>query len=173
MKNLGLLLIFATGIRIGELAALQWKDVDFKKKCINISATEVRYDGEHTIKDSPKSEAGIRTVYIPDNWMYVLQELRRLNAFGDYIFVESGEKIKTYQFRNRIYKVCDAVGIERKSPHKIRKTYASRLKRAGVDDEMITSLMGHVDIKVTEDHYLFDVNDEIEKQRILSRICAI
>jgi len=85
LLNLGLLLLFKTGLRIGELTSLNKEDIH--EKHIHISKTETIYkdkDGKthYDIKMVPKTEAGIRDVIIPDNCMWILDKIRRLCPFG-------------------------------------------------------------------------------------------
>ena len=156
VTNLGLLLTFFTGIRVGELSALKWSDFDGCS--IKIQRTETRYKDNYgkyvyEIKDSPKTKAGVREVVIPPKCMWVIQKIRLRNPFDEYMFEKNGDRIKTYSFRKRLYSICDKAGISRKSPHKIRKTYASILLDDQVSEKLITDLMGHTNIQCTNQFY--------------------
>lgn len=83
-KNIGILLMFATGIRVGELVALK-HDV-FDGNTIKIRRTETRYLGEdkkyvYDIKEFPKSEAGVRTVIIPKDYEWLCAKELSKNNF--------------------------------------------------------------------------------------------
>lgn len=69
---------------------------------------------------------GIREVIIPPKCTWIMQKIRMKNPFGEYMFEKEETRIKTYSFRKRLYGICDKIGIERKSPHKIRKTYEKK-----------------------------------------------
>lgn len=172
--NLGILLMFLTGIRVGEMVAL--KHSDFDGNICKIQRTETRYSPEkgsevYVVKDFPKTAAGIRTVIIPDSYDWVAKKIRALNPFGEYIFVSrTGHRISTPAVRKRVYKICDALGIKRKSPHKIRKTYGSILLDNSIDKKLITDLMGHTDIVCTETYYHKNRRSLIRKSEILSDI---
>lgn len=93
LKNLGILLMFLTGIRVGELVAL--KHSDFDGNTFRIRRTETKYVDEngkyvYGIKDFPKSEAGVRTVIIPKTYSWVANKLRLFNPFGEYILWKMG-----------------------------------------------------------------------------------
>lgn len=108
--NLGILMMFVTGVRVGELVAFRWSDVD--SIGINIRRTESCYKDKkgtsiYTIKEYPKLEAGIRTAIIPRDYMWIIKELRRLNPFGEYIFVKSDNRITTKQVRRRLDYLCE------------------------------------------------------------------
>ncbi len=172
MVNLGLLLIFKTGLRVGELAGL--KNVDVKNGVIHVNRTEISHKGSdgamvYEVRDFPKTDAGIREVILPDNYEWILRKIRVLNPFGEYLFEKDGERIRTYVFRNRLYTVCKKAEAKRKSPHKARKTYGSILIDSGVPESTVINQMGHTDIKTTKQHYyknrrsVVQIKDEINK----------
>lgn len=83
--NIGILLMFVTGIRIGELVGL--KHEDFEQNTFKIRRTETRYKNEDDhyvteIKDFPKSQAGVRTVIVPKDYEWLCRKIRLLNPFG-------------------------------------------------------------------------------------------
>lgn len=82
-----------------------------------------------------------------------MNKLKSINPFGEYVFTENGERLKTASIRRRMYRICDKLSIVRKSPHKARKTYGSILLGNNIDKRLITELMGHTDIACTENHY--------------------
>lgn len=171
--NLGLLLMFFTGIRVGELAGLKWSD--FHGNSIKIKRTETRYRNEggkyvYGIKESTKTEAGIREVIIPPQCMWIIKRIRCINPFGEYMFEKNGNRLKTYSYRKRLYRVCDQVGIPRRSPHKIRKTYASILLDNHVSEKVIIDLMGHTDIQCTNRYYGRNRKTNEKKAEILNNI---
>lgn len=176
MKNLGLLLLFMTGLRIGELCVLQNQDIDGCK--IHINKTETIYkakDGIHyDIKETPKTQAGVRTVILPDRYKWILDRIKRLNPFGEYLFMEHGKRIRSYQFRTRLYTNCKKLDIVVKSPHKVRKTYGTRLyDNNKIPKSLILQQMGHTDISCLEKHYYFNRMNESEKEKIINEIIAI
>lgn len=173
LTNMGLLLMFFTGIRVGELAGLKWSD--FHENSIRIQRTETRCrneDGKYVygIKESPKTEAGIREVIIPTQCMWLIKKVRCINPFGEYMFEKSGNRVKTYSYRKRLYHICDQVGIPRRSPHKIRKTYASILLDNHVSEKVIIDLMGHTDIQCTNRYYGRNRKTNEKKAEILNSI---
>lgn len=173
VKNLGILLMFLTGIRVGELVAL--KHSDFNSTFFTIQRTETRIpDGEHgytyEIKNAPKTTAGQRTVIIPEGYAWVAQKIKACNPFEEYIFVENGKRCTTNCIRSRMKRVCKHLGIVPKSPHKARKTYGSILLDNGIDNRLITDVMGHTNITCTEGHYHWNRKSIERKSGILSSI---
>lgn len=173
-QNLGILFMFVTGIRVGELVALR-HDV-FDGNAFKIRRTETRYLGEdkkyvYEIKEYPKTEAGVRTVVVPDDYAWLCSKIRMLNPFGEYVFVDStGKRMTTNCMRSRLRRICSKLGIYHKSPHKIRKTYGTILFDNNVDNRLILDQMGHADVIVGETHYHRNRKTIEKKSYILSSI---
>lgn len=174
--NLGILLMFMTGIRVGELVALKWEC--FKPDVIYIRRTETRYkegDGPYkcAIKDFPKTQAGWRAVVIPQAYQWIYDAFRNLNAGieSEYIMVrEDGSRLNTNCMRHRMYRVCKEVGILPRSPHKIRKTYCSILSDYKVSEKLIIDQMGHTSILISNQFYNRNRQKLAEKEKIISAI---
>ena len=166
VANYGILLVFQTGLREGELAALKYEDVD---GCIlNVRRQEVRYKDENGVMINEvvpyaKTEAGERGVILTDNALETIKKIRRLNPFGEYMMMQDGKKIHKISFNDYLYKACDALGIERRSMHKIRKTYGTMLIDSGADDSTVMEQMGHSDITTTRKFYYFSNKSQAEK----------
>lgn len=174
--NLGIFLLFKTGLRIGELAAL--KKTDITQNIIHISKTEIRYNDDagnivYEVRDSPKTEAGIRDVVVPDSGIRILNRIRLLNPFGEYLFERRGKRIRTYVFRERLRNICRKLDITMKSPHKIRKTYGSILIDNNVQESLVINQMGHTDIKTTKKHYYRNRMNYTEKKNIINHVADL
>lgn len=174
--NLGLLLLFKSGMRVGELAAL--KKCDISGNVIHVQRTEVCYNDDNgkrvfEVRDFPKTEAGIREVVIPDKSVWILQKIHSMNPFGEYLFERNGKRIKASTYRTRLWTVCKKTGVVRKSPHKIRKTYGSILIDNGVNESVIISQMGHTDIKTTKEFYYKNRKTIEQKQAYINEVIGL
>ena len=173
MLNLGIILMFCTGIRVGELVALKWCDV--VDNSIKIRRTEISYKGSdgkniYEIREYPKTEAGIRTVYVPSEFSSILKRLKLISRSEEYVFWLGNKNIKTLQVRKRLYVLCDRLDIKRKSPHKLRKTYVSILLDNGVDKRLVQDVAGHTQISTSEMNYHRNRKSDIKKGEILSNL---
>jgi integrase len=179
--NLGLLLMFATGLRGGEISTLK-KD-DYDGKSLYVQRTESRYQDEDgkvhfVVKDSPKTEKGRRYAPVPDNARWILDRLFTLDTDSEWLFTtysgnnKSKGKVRsiTKNFRYALYVACDAVGIKRRGLHCIRKTYASILLDNNLPEKFITDNLGHVDIRVTKDYYSKQRKTIDQRTSILNQI---
>lgn len=176
VQNLGVMLAFQTGLRCGELAALQWADI--QNDVIHVTKTEIRYRDAVTneyvfeVRDFTKGKEGERYVVLTPDAVRTLQKIRRKNPFGEYVFMQNGKRIKAQCFGKAIKRMCANNGMARRSIHKARKTYATILKNNGVDDKLIQKQLGHADIATTNGYYYFDNREFTEAKEILSK-CVV
>lgn len=173
LKDLGILLLFYTGMRPGELSALTWDDVN--GNIIKIHSTEIRYENEnkeyiYEVRDFPKTEAGIRDVIVPQSQLWILKEIKTLNPSGKYVFEQHGQRIRTCLFDDRIRRICSKLEIKEKSLNKIRKTYATTLIDKRVDDSLIIAQMGHTDITTTKNYYYKNRKNMQQKSLIIDKV---
>ena len=170
--NLGILLSVETGVRVGELSAL--KPGDIRDHVINVSRTEERYKDENghyvfRVREFTKGKNGYRNVFVTDQAMDILSRIREMNPGGEYLFMDNGDRIKGKAFTVKLEKICRYVGIQERSMHKIRKTYATRLLNGVVDEKLVTRQMGHTDILTTKNYYYFNNRNDDEAKEIISR----
>ena len=160
LNNLGLLLDLYTGLRIGELCALQWKDVDFINNTIFITKTVQRVKNDNIqIKNktklavgTPKTEHSIRVIPIPKFLINLLKEYKN----DDEIFIFSNSLIpkdtRSYEkYFGRILKKCE---IKNVNFHSLRHTFATRSRESGMDIKILSELLGHSSYKITLDIYV-------------------
>ena len=172
--NLGILLLFVTGMRVGELCTLKHEDIEADS--VKIRRTETKYlDAKgkwvKDVKEFPKTRAGFRTIVLPEHYVWILDELKKLNPESEFIFVnDEGERLHIRSFDHRLRKINEKLGIYNKSCHKIRKTYGSILLDNHVDQQMIKDQMGHTNIGTTETYYHRNRKSLDRKGKILSSI---
>ncbi len=169
--NLGVVLAFQAGLRAGELAAIKYSDLNGNVLAVN--KTEIRYKDEKghyvfEVRDYTKGEIGHRKVIITDLAVQAIKKAKMLNPWGEYLFMENGNRIKAKAFTVKIEKICKYVGIEPRSLHKARKTYGTKLLNAGLSEKVIESQMGHTDINTTKGFYWFNNLEEEEVKKMVS-----
>lgn len=173
-KNTALLLMFVTGMRIGELAALKHSAV--YESFIRVCRSETRYRGEggryvYEVQNHPKTASGFRDVVLPSQYSFLIKKLRTLNPFGEYIFVdENGNRYTANAIGRRLYTVCKKLGIPPRSPHKVRKTVGTMYFDAKLDKKLILNQMGWSSEAVGETHYHRDRRSLENKISIISSI---
>ena len=165
--NLGLLLQFQTGMRIGEIAALKREDVE--NDCIHVRRTEIKVKDEEdhcsvSVSELTKTEAGCREIIIPSKTRWTLDKILELNPNGEYLFMSNGIRVRETTFNKRLERVCDKLGIQRRSTHKIRKTYGTALLDGGVNDSFVAEQMGHTDVATTRKLYYYSNKNRVNKK---------
>lgn len=179
-RELGILFIVLTGIRIGELLTLKTTDEDNGKLYIQRTLTKGKVRGETTWfeKDYPKTVESMNGIELNDSAIEVLNWIRKQNMkngiSSEYIFYEEEfGRLKICHFERTLRRLCKETEIPYKSLHKLRKTYSSILFANDVDKKTIQSQMRHRSFKTTEAHYLFStrsreyVREQINQADIL------
>lgn len=181
-----LLLILNTGVRVGEMLALKWTDVDLTNNTIHIhktfqnykeyeSATEVTY--YNRIKQSTKTLNGIR--YIPLNYQckeyinLLKQYDREEHIVSDYIAcTQKGTHSTARNLQRSLDRLTrDANITTHISLHTLRHTFGSTLLRRHVDIAIISKLMGHANITITYNKYIHVIQEEQAKAMDMVSIC--
>lgn len=173
IRNLGILLVLQSGVRVGELASLKRGDINFQTKTLHIQRTEITYKDQKTnksvneVREYPKNENADRYIILPDTAITTLRKVLQLNAFGEYLFEEDKKRIRENAFNRRLTRICDNLKIPRRSMHKLRKTYGTTLINAGLKDDFVTLQMGHSDISTTREYYYYCNKEYDEKRRLI------
>ena len=176
---------FYLGLRVGELVALKWSDID--NNYLHVNHMEI---AKYIIKDNGdvikngcevveyvKSDAGVRDLYLTKEAREILKLVKRRSMeFGyfdeDYIFVssQSSSRLTTGSINKYLYGLCDEINISRKSSHKIRKTYISSLFDGGLNINKIREIAGHEDEKTSLNNYCFDRRTDTDTEMILESL---
>lgn len=173
LSCLGVLLLFATGLRVGEVVCLKGSDILNGEIYVHRTETQFRLNGKNyfEVSEYPKTPAGIRRVIVPDSYLWLLDILKKA---PDFIFIGMhGNRMHTNQIRKRLYQICKKLDIPLRSPHKLRKTYGTILLDNHVDSKMIEKQMGHTDITTTELHYHRDRKRAQQKREIINSIAEL
>lgn len=183
-----LLLIINLGLRVGEALALKWNDIDFDKKMIYINKTIqsniMNFNKEHgdnttynRIKQSTKTNAGVRILQLNDDVIWYLTELkgydRRHNIVSDDICCTNVGTLNTSRNLQRsLDRLVKKAGIERRvTLHTLRHTFGSTLLRRGVNIAVISKLMGHANINITYNKYIHAIKEEEAKAMSMIKVC--
>jgi integrase len=159
--------MLVTGMRIGECAALEWSDIDMKKKKINVNKTTTRdKKGNIIIGDSPKSESGKRDISINKEIEAILrrqkQKMKFLDGtirFSNRVFPTVNGAIVYNTLINKTIKSAlerlEAKGthIDHFTAHALRDTFATRCIEQGMRPKSLQKIMGHKDISITMNIY--------------------
>ena len=160
LVDLGILLLFGTGMRVGELAALEDIDIIDEFRAIHVRRTEERISSraDYIVVDTTKTEAGDRKVILTGEVSALVHRiLDKSDKTSEYLFADNDlDRYPAKKFRDRLYRICKILGIPSRSPHDIRRTYATKLYEAGVPEHLIIKQMGHIDFNITKSFYIYN-----------------
>lgn len=176
-KLFGIVLCLYSGLRIGELMALTWQDVDFAGNCIYVNKT--CYDTWKNNKylkmiDSPKTENSTRTIPIFKKLLPKLRDMKK-HAKSNYVIegkFDQGISIRSYQYT--FERLLKRLGIEHKGFHSLRHTFATRALEVGMDVKTLSEILGHSNPTITLKRYAHSLLEhKSEMINRLSKICTI
>ena len=151
----GIIICFYTGLRIGELLALEWSDVDLENGRLNVNKS-CHYGRDingvyKRIVEAPKTESSDRIVPIPRE----LTKYFKMMDTGDCLNVVShnGKPVPTRTYQAAFTSILKKLGIENRCFHSIRHTFATRALESGMDVRTLSELMGHKNPSVTLSRY--------------------
>ncbi len=160
----GVYLCLYTGLRIGELCALQWGDIDLDNSCINVCKTITRvtlinsptnHAKTAIIIDTPKSEASVRSIPIPNNLTSLLKMRVPIDVNDGFFFLTNTEKyIEPRNYYSKYKEILNECGIKQYTFHALRHTFATRCVEIGFDAKVLSEILGHADVKITLDRYV-------------------
>lgn len=173
-KNFGILLTLYSGIRIGELCALQWKDIDFKNNILNINKTLQRvYIKDKQIKKSkliitnPKTHNAEREIPLNKDFAKELKKFKTDNE--DYILSGSRKWIEPRTYRRFFARTLEKVKIDKINFHGLRHTFATNCIKLGVDYKTVSELLGHATVNITLNLYVHPQMSQ--KKKCIDLIC--
>lgn len=165
--NLAIYLSLHTGIRIGELCALQWEDIDFTEKILSIDKSIVRINSDNGAElriGGTKTSSSTRFIPITDNLSSVLLHAKEKS---ESVFVIATPReysfVNPRTLENRFKAVLNICGIDKINFHALRHTFATRCIECGVDIKSLSEILGHSSVNITMDIY---VHPNIEMKRM-------
>lgn len=146
-----LLFAISTGLRIGEFAALRWRDVDLERRVVRVERSLQRVQSRW-VAGPPKGRRG-RTVVLPSFVASLLASIRQGAGPDDLVFrgPEGGSIV--YSFREALRRLCRAAGVPVIRVHDLRHLSASLLLARGVHPKVVAERLGHATTAMTMETY--------------------
>lgn len=151
-----------TGLRIGELLALNWGDIDFKNGTVSVTKNAITVEdldgisGKKNvtlIQDTPKTRSSIRTVPLSDMATQVLKAHRQKSSALLVFCTKKATLLNSRNVERSFYRIVEKAGIEKCSFHTLRHTFATRLFEKGIPAKIVSEFLGHSKVSHTLDIY--------------------
>ena len=175
-RNIGLLISLYSGIRIGELCALRWEDVDFKKNCLTINKTIQRVyikDKDKNISKviitTPKTKNANREIPINKDFLEILKKVK--SDKKHYILTGNEKYIEPRTYRKYFNKILNELRIKHFNFHSLRHTFATNCISLGVDYKTVSELLGHANVNITLNLYVHPRYSQ--KKKCIDLVCKV
>lgn len=154
--KLGIYICLSTGLRLGEVCALKWCDIDMEFKLLHVNQTVQRLSAENgtsktiLLETSPKSFHSKREIPLSNQLYELLQEFKSSD-----IYILNGNKPmepRTMQYKYKKY--LQELEIRKTNFHTLRHTFATNCIQNGADIKSVSELLGHSDVKITLNRYV-------------------
>ena len=148
------LLELTTGLRRGELLALQWTDLDVENRTLAVTKQVNRINGELVVSP-PKTRNSVRTLALPQQAVDLLIAEHQKHSRNPYMFPspKTGTMYDPDAFRRTHDKILKAIGAEHIRFHDLRHTFATLSLKSGVDVKTLSGALGHYSAGFTLNTY--------------------
>ncbi len=160
-KNLGIYICLCTGVRIGELCALTWKDIDVDNGVISVRKTIQRiYIIDEGVKrtelliDTPKTKNSIRDIPMTSELLKIIKPLKKIVNDGYYVLTNEAKPTEPRTYRNYYKRLMKKLGITELKFHGLRHSFATRCIEGKCDYKTVSVILGHSNISTTLNLYV-------------------
>ncbi len=150
-KLYGILLCLYSGLRIGELIALQWSDIDLTKGILTVSKS-CHDSKEGLIIDAPKTISSRRVIPLPKQLLPILKSIKK-KSDAPFVVSAKGKPVSVRSYQRSFELLLKRLNIPHKGFHSLRHTFATRAIECGMDVKTLSEILGHKNPTVTLNRY--------------------
>lgn len=157
--KLGVLITLYTGLRIGEVCALRWEDIDFSSEIITVKSTISRVSSDSKerktklVVDTPKTTSSIRKIPIPEAICEAIKAERE-HSLSEFVISENKSFLSPRTYEYRFHRILEDCSITPVNYHALRHTFATRCVEVGVDIKTLSEILGHASVSITLNTYV-------------------
>ncbi|MDR2233107.1 MAG: site-specific integrase [Tannerella sp.] len=169
-RNLGIYICLSTGIRIGEICALTWEDIDAENGVIAVRKTIQRIyvienGSRHTelLIDTPKTKNSIREIPMTKDLLQILKPLKKIVNNNFFVLTNDAKPTEPRTYRNYYKKMIKTLNIPELKFHGLRHSFATRCIESNCDYKTVSVILGHSNISTTLNLYVHPNMDQKKK----------
>jgi len=161
-KKLGVMIALYTGVRLGELCALQWSDINFHTGIMSITKTLQRIkdiDSNSTAKtkmviDKPKSKKSTRQIPLPTYLLCLMKKWEKEQPSENYVLSGKVKYIDPRVYQEKFKMYLKQANIQENTIHALRHTFATNAIARGFDVKNLSEILGHSSVRFTLEKYV-------------------
>lgn len=153
---LGIVICLYTGIRLGELLALKWDDINFEKKLliINKNVNYLKQNGvRQIVVSTTKTKCSNRAIPIPKTLLFILRKAKKQSVSKYVISTKLNNMLNFRSYQRTFEKILLRLDIKPKNFHALRHTFATRALEMGIDIKSVAEVLGHKNPMITLNRY--------------------
>ena len=163
------LLMLETGMRVGEVMALCWSDIDWRRRSVHINKTTIRCKQRQAdyIQHQPKTMSSIRTIALSSRAQALLRKVIGDTNIGFIFHDEDDEPLRYDCMKYWIRKACEEANVTYYGQHVFRHTFATNCYYKGCDVKLLSRMLGHANVTTTYNMYIHLYGDALEDMRAI------
>lgn len=155
--TIGMLLSLYCGLRIGEVCALKWENIDLENKFIHIIGTlsrvkDLKNSGTKVIMSSPKTFNSKRTIPIPEAIIDLLKQMK--GPKDTFVLTNNSKSLEPRSYYNKYKRILNSLGMGQHNYHVLRHSFATKCIEIGFDPKTLSEILGHANVKTTLSLYV-------------------
>ena len=170
---IGIVICLYTGIRLGELLALTWDDIDFNSNLLTINKTSysAKVDGKtQIIVDKPKTKKSNRVIPLPNQLVKFLKIIKKESNSKYVITTRNSGMVGNRSYQRTFKFILKKVNVPYRNFHSLRHTFATNAIELGMDVKTIAEILGHTNAMITLNRYSHSLlNYKIEMMNKLGK----
>ena len=170
---IGIVICLYTGIRLGELLALTWDDIDFNSNLLTINKTSysAKLDGKtQIIVDKPKTKKSNRVIPLPNQLVKLLKIIKKESNSKYVITTRNSGMVGNRSYQRTFKFILKKVNVPYRNFHSLRHTFATNAIELGMDVKTLAEILGHTNAMITLNRYSHSLlNYKIEMMNKLGK----